>query len=182
MTIGAVVSGAAIGPQGCPGLLSALEQSQWCSQEPGEAMVKYMQPPYCGVDMQAALHNWYRAGQIPVACLHMDNAIASLPGLWNCVSAAHAGIWLKCGGMPCQEEHRHSQMHATRPLSASPCHQQSSQLQTLHGKAAWKMGENFCIRYDSGLWYIAFLNIYFSDLINVLFEEKYCNWPIFHKI
>lgn len=59
MTIGAVVSGAAVGPQGCPGLLSALEQSQWCSQEPGEAMVGYTQPPSCGVDEQAALHNWY---------------------------------------------------------------------------------------------------------------------------
>lgn len=57
----------------------------------------------------------------------------------------------------------------------SQCHKRPSQLQTLHGEAAWKMGENFYIRSDSGLWYIAFSNIYFSVLINVLFGEKYCN-------
>lgn len=178
MTIGAVVSGVAVGPQGCLGLLSALEQSKWCSQEKlwSDTCSHLLVVSVC------RLHYTTGTGEISVACLHMDNAVANLRGLWNCISAARAGIWLKSGGMPCQEEHHHSQMDATRPLSASQCHQQSSQLQTLHGKAAWTMGENVCIRTDSGLWYIASLNIYFRDLINVLFGEKYCNWPIFHKI
>lgn len=48
-------------------------------------------------------------------------------------------------------------------------------LQTLNGEGAWKMREHFCIRNYSRLGYRVFSNIYFSVLINILFEEKYCN-------
>lgn len=94
-------------------------------------------------------------------------------------SMANSGLWFKLGGDPARRSSISRQQGRVSPdlsvhLSAARSH---PDCKPYMGKLPEK-----CIRNDSGLWYIVFSNIYFNVLISVLFEEKYCNWPIFHRI